>query len=563
MDYSSLVEQRYELTKTPELWQFDLMNPQQFYQYAKDRGVSIFDSSTINKLWHVGLLRADLIRATRKLEKPSFDLASEENGFFIYCDKRQLENREQGFGGVFKEESEFDDIELLFHPFRMYMLYHIARVFKLHISAMQYLSNPSGFDFLIRHHIDFLNKWSAEKQSTDRLEHWNRTTELAIVLEPTSYAAVFQGLHWRYPDSEDTVWAKLQERNDKVRQFISAVPEGYIKDIRAELCRDAEILDQNKILHVVIRLMSRQERLKLRGSLGGCMQFLYMSEIIRRAAEDAWGRDLPEEDELGFGQWINGARKLYYGTERILDSSIVTRRQLMTSLGLDYGVQVRCYVEGATEFGAMTSAVGEFGGIEFINLQGRFVERGKGLGFTASLKNDLKSHIFSIVVLDQDRDDNIRALKRAVTSDVFFGRFFILTPDFEFANFTVEEMLDVSLNLAGRDRVDVPVRDDILPAIAVVKSSTEFFQVLKQNGLSEINKGESWGAALMSYALLHPEWPQGHKKVGETRPIIEIARFVVNARSGGYIRTIETFKVDPDTGELLKKDGNNEPNCES
>ena len=47
--------------------------------------------------------------------------------------------------------------------------------------------------------------------------------------------------------------------------------------------------------------------------------------------------------------------------------------------------------------------------------------------------------------------------------------------------------------------------------------------------------------------------PQDHKKVDETRPVIEVARLLVRACDAGYLRSLEAFTVAPDTGELRKK----------
>jgi hypothetical protein len=404
--------------------------------------------------------------------------------------------------------------------------------------------------------IDFFNQWTAGNEFAERFEHWNRVAELAIVLEPTAYSAVFHVMRGSYPDTQEAFAAKLQELREKIRSLFSYFLVQDINSIRSELCQQAELFDQNKLIHVLIRLMSQHERLKLRSALGGSMLFLCMAEIIRRAAEDALGQNFPEEDEMGFGQWMSGARKSIYGAERILDSPRETCREFLTSMGLDYGVKVRCYVEGETEYGALISAVGDAGGTEFVNLRGQVVEkRGKGLGFVASLKNDKKSHVFSVVVMDQDREDNIRALKKAAADEAFFGRFFISSPDFEFSNFTVDEMIDVLLDLEARENIQIPARDEIAPLVAQAKSGKQFFDSLKKHEqLRRVGKSETWGEALMKYALQHPDFPQGHKKAGEIRPAIEIARLLIKARDAGYVHSIEKYKVDPATGKLLKKD---------
>ena len=516
----------------------------------------VFGADTITDLWHANLLRADLVTSDRKIEMPDLDPVSQENGLYLYCDGRQVEHRASGYGGILSNLAPVSEgLELHFHPFRLYVLYHVDRVFDLKIASHQYLLNPGGFANLTNREIEGLDRWTSSVGCSERFEHWNRTAELAILLEPVAYESVFQVIRWRFPDTEESLREGLELQRGKVMELLSTLGVAQIGEIRGELCRDGEILDGNKLLHVLLRLMPRHERLKIKGSLGGCMLFLCMAEVIRRAAEQAFDEDLPEEDEMGFGQWMAGARKSIYGTERILDAPRETRRDFLTSMGLDYGVKVRCYVEGDTEIGALTSAVGEWGGMEFINLRGQVLERfGKGLSFVASLKNDKKSHAFSVVVLDGDRQDYIRALKKAAKDDKFFGRFFISTPDFEFGNFTVGEPVDVALTLAAQDREAVlPARDKIIFLVAAATSGKQFFDSLEGTRLQKIGKGEGWGVALMNYALQHPEFPTDHEMVGAVRPCIEIARLLVRCRNAGYLRTLANYRVDPETGELRDK----------
>ncbi len=363
MDYSGLNRQRCELVKASELWQFALMNPEKLVQFAKDRDVRIFNADTIKALWNVGLLRADAVKTAKKIEMPSLSFVAEENGSFFYCDTRPVPARAEGYSGVFsKKPPELNGLELYFHPFRLYVLHHIHRVFGSNISSTQYLLNPEGLISLSGREIELLDSWSSSEQCAERFEHWNRIAELAIVLEPAAYGKVFHATKWRFPDTAETIEAKLIERRKEVKAFLSAVPGKEINKLRADLCRDAELIDRNKMVHVLLRLMSAHERLKLRSHLGACMVILSMAEIIRRAVEDAKAEQYPEEDELGFGQWMEGARKVVYGSARILEASHEVRRDFLTSMGLDYGVKVRCYVEGDTEYGAMVSALGEGAG---------------------------------------------------------------------------------------------------------------------------------------------------------------------------------------------------------
>lgn len=141
MDNEKLAQLRCDLVSMPELWQFDLLTPQRLWQFSKDRGVPVFMAETVTSLWRVGLLRADLITSRSMLETPNLELVFEESGQFVYCDMRQVEHRAEGYGGIIgKTESESDDLELLFHPFRMNVLEKIDHTFRSTTSSIQYLS---------------------------------------------------------------------------------------------------------------------------------------------------------------------------------------------------------------------------------------------------------------------------------------------------------------------------------------------------------------------------------------------------------------------------------------
>lgn len=499
------------------------------------------------------MLRADAVESTVKIEVPSIVFVGEKNDKLLYCDVRPVQHRKQGYGGIFsKEKTGSGHIELYFHPFRLYVLYHVNRVFGSRFSSTQYLTNPEGFVTGLRLVVEHLDHWTSREQCAQRFEHWNRIAELAIVVEPTAYGKVFHSPRWCFRDSKDSMVAKLDQRREQANMLLSDISREQIEALRRDLCQDAELIDNNKMIHVLLRLMAAQRRLNLHSSLGAAMLFKSMAEIIRRAAEEAKGEQLPEEDELGFGQWIDGARRSIYGSDRIPDAPLEVRRDFLTGMGLDAGVKVRCYLEGSTELGAMTVAAGEGAGAEFINLRGHVIEK-RQLGFVEALRNDKRSHVFSIVLLDRDRTDNERALKRAARDGSFFGRFFIADRDFEFANFTVDELVNVALSLAARGGSEVPLHDEIMPLVKGVESGKEFFRALKSTSLCHVGKSFDWGVALMDCALKSPKLPQGHPQAGNTRPVIKAAQLVIDARGSSYVRSLERFEVDPETGELREK----------
>lgn len=551
MDLAQLDEHRSSLSKHHELWQFDLLKPQGLLQFARDRGVSLFNSETIEGLWRTGILRADLVVAQSGLEMPSLSLVSRKDGFAYYCDTRPVEHRPRGYGGALSTGAgDQASLELYFHPFRLYVLYHVERVFQSNTTPTQFLLNPEGIVRLAQSDVEHLTRWTSEAKFAELFEKWNRISELAIVLEPVAYTDVFQTVRWGSRDSRESIERKRDAHRNQVKPFLLGA-ESAIRDYRENLCINAETLDHNKLIHVLLRLVKASERLRLRSSLGAAVMLTSMAEVMRRAFEDAAGTHLPEEDQLGFGQWMDGARKRIYGSERILDASRDVRREFLTHIGLDAGVKVRVYVEGETEFGALVSAVGSGAGAEFINLRGQFIERrGRGLQFADSLKGDKSAGIFSVVLLDGDNYDNVRAVKKAARNGDFFGRFFIAVPDFELANFTIDELIHVTLKLAGSKSDVLPMREEIWAAVSAAKSGKEFVNAVRRAGVGNIEKGADWGEILMSHALSDRHLPPGHRSAGKSRPIVDAAVFIDRARDTQYAISYEAYVVDPETGEL-------------
>ena len=556
-----LLEYRRCITSSTELLQNDLLSPQQLLQYAKDRNIRIFNQEKIKHLWRIGIIRADLVVAEKEIKRPALELISADDaGIYTYLDTRKLRRRKKGYGGSFSKKPPVrKDIELYFHPFRLFVLYHVERVFSIGTNSTQYLNYPEGQITVSKMLIEHMDKWTSTQQYCDLFDKWNKTAELAIIFEPISYQEVYRSFRWGFPDDEDTARAKREKYSKDVLLQIPSINTADFEEHRKDLCQNAELVDSNKLLHVLIHLTSWYREQKMKGAIGECMLFLSMAEIIRRTLERTLDQKLPEEDQLGFGQWMPGARKMLYGTDRVFDADQKVLREFLSGIGIDYGTKVRCYLEGETELGALKHAVGELNGIEFVNLRGHFIEkRGKGLAFMGSLKNDIKSHVFSIVLLDGDRQDFTRVVKKAAEEEHIFGRYFISTPDFEFSNFSLEELVEILVAIANKDDIEGVIKEDLLSDLVGVSSSKDLFRILGQTypQLNNIRKGERWGQELMDYAIKNPKSPSREEEGGANneRPIIEAARVALIGRKSGYIKSLDKYKVSPDTGTLIERE---------
>lgn len=548
MDLSAL---RSELVLHRHRWQFDLLGPDAFFQFANERRISVFSGEKVAALWRSCLLRADSVTSREPLDIPGLRLVRQEPNEYSYVDERPILPRAEGYGGVFLAQPTID-ADIAFHPFRLYVLYHVERVFESMTASIQYLDKASGIVNLAELHVKHLNDWTSTENFCALFDRWNQLAELAIVLEPLAYADVYGTIRWRFPSTPQTLEAELDAMAEQFKPLVQAIGADVASRARESLVQAAEIMDGNRSLHVLLRLMPGRERLKLRSTLGACMHFSSMAEVIRRAFERLLNCELPEEDEIGFGQWMEGARNSLYGTDRIFDATRTVRRNYITVMGLDFGVKVRCYVEGETEFGALAAAVGDTGGIDFVNLRGQVAERrGKGLAFADSLKNDQALQIFSVVVLDEDCTDNVRALRAAATTGNFFGRFFISSPDFEFANFTSTELLQIALDLSERNAAAFPEGCEGYRALIATNSGKAFMQAFKKHGGEDISKSEAWGQALMRRAIAAPRLPSDHPSAGQERPVVTTAKMLINARQAGYAASASGAAVDPATGDIV------------
>jgi len=304
--------------------------------------------------------------------------------------------------------------------------------------------------------------------------------------------------------------------------------------------------------------MRQSERERIKGSLGAAMKFLDMAESIRRASERLLKTELAEEDEIGPGQWMHGARKMLYGHERVFDAPRKDLRDFLGILGLDFGVKVRCYVEGETEFGAFRYAIGADGLCSVVNLKGNVVQRsGKGMAFTDSLAEDVRDRVISVIVVDRDREDVVRAVKKAASEKRIHGRFYLSSPDFELANFNIEELLRIAIATAlACNFDDEEVSNRLvkeLPIVSKAKSAKEFMRLLPSELKDGVTKGETWGEALMKYAIAHPKFPAGDSRAGKEREIFDAARVLVRAQDVGYLRSVDMEELDPETGKMVKR----------
>ena len=554
MTASTLERIRSEVILGFENWRRRLLTPEALARLAKDLGLGWFTATDIIGLWKIGLLRADLVISDVPVDYSGLSRLENcsEPFEYAYCDLRRLEHRPEGYGSAFQdhENGSLED-SLAFHPFRVYVLHHVKRTLQISTSNTQYLLYQPGILNIVEHFQEGAKRWTSSIEFGERFHYWNQIAETAAVVEPMTFDVVYRD---REPAPIGTPVAGGFEFS--LREMFVKTGKIVLRQMLSDLALAAETLDENRSVHVLLRLMKWREREKLKGQVGCAMHFLAMAESIRRSAEQAFAEPWPEEDEIGPGQWFPGARKMLYGNERVFDAPRRDLRDYLTQLGLDFGVKVRCYVEGDTEFGALAHAAGSFDHVQLVNLSGSVAERrGKGLAFVESLEADMNSGIFSVVVLDGDREEYLRMLRKAADGGRFHGCFFISQPDIECGNFSVSELIETAIqeyqkNNLGANDVNVATRV-LLTQASQVRNNGNLFDLFKSQGLTHLRKSESWGKALMELAIIHPVFPPEDLRAGQKRPIIEAAELLIRMQDIGFFRSLAVERLDSRSGRTM------------
>lgn len=343
------------------IWQMNLLNARELARFSKDRSLSFSSEEDIVHLWQLGLLKADLVVSKKKLNRVGLvDRGTDDYGHHVYSDERQLRPRSKGLANSEKALRPIQSgVELLFHPFRYYVLYGLNRVLEIHISRMQMFLQEGyhrGLDFI----LSAFNRWSSSDQFVPRIKVWNDVASLAIVTEPCMYVRIFRSIRFS-PQHVGNMDNGVEETNKQIDEYWQEhIADLYqkigierLEEIRQDLCVATQMLDSNRWVHTMLCLGRGNLRTELKDCLGGALILRTMAETIRRATEKAFNTQLREEDELGFGWMPENVKAKVYGSNRLLDGDENVAREFMRQYELHYGLRLRFYVEGATESAAL------------------------------------------------------------------------------------------------------------------------------------------------------------------------------------------------------------------
>lgn len=533
-----------------DIWQVVLLNPRRLSTFFKDRNINLGEDHIIH-LWQLGWVRAEIVKGVAEPAIMGLDILEKRDEESFYADIRDL-----GTVQVRAEEPVRGLIENIpgivpyFHPFKYFAFWHISQIIRLSIHPYQ-MFNPTKYKSMLDHDIEFFYRWAQSEKAKVQINHWDEITQLAIAAEPCFYPQIIGSLRHPLLITAEDQRANIEEYRTQLKGHYLRLGVEQIKEIIRELCILAEMIEPNMRIHSLLRFMNGSQRINLKGNIGGAILLKIMAEIIRRMAEWSFDIQLPEEDEMGLGMWVEGAKEKIYGTNRIFDNDILAKRQFIRQMGLDAEVRIRVYVEGPTEYAAFSYLLKHWPKIEVYDLSGQFIQgKRKGLAFRENLVLDDRSGIFSVIILDGDREDNIKIVKKAAEQDLFCGQFYISQPDFEFSNFSKDELIEIAWGL-----VDDVQRDELFESlcggVSTMTNAEEFIKAVRKlvPPLSQLAKGSEWGEKLAEFAARNPVIDGSENN----RHLIDICQSAIQSITMDYQYNRDNYKVDPETGKLIPR----------
>jgi hypothetical protein len=457
-------------------------------------------------------------------------------------DPSKLHKRE-----LLREDSRTEDGRPLYHPFRFYIVYEVLDSLRIPLARSSYLERDRVLPTLERHVREWL---PSDEEISARAARASEIVELAILLEP---------LYWQYVTGVivGSVFTMEEKPNYSdyikvVKQFVKTLCPEQWKACHDILRRRAANIDDNGSLYLLLRLSSWEQRRKLTGKISLALWIRHIAEMIRLAFEEIHEVKWDEED-WAYGYWYEDGRKFTYGFERPLDHVNESQSRLAFLFRLATGSSVRWYVEGETEFSAISAMIPRPSsvGIELVNLKGN-IATGKdniAMKLTDALAQDRAQRRFSMISFDSDVEANVKLIRKQVREDRVIGFIAANSPDFEFANFTLQELVEVACQIDKRhDFASESLLEGDWNGVTSGKEFEKRYCYLSRRKPRSL-KGPEWGKLLAEYAMKKPLRSDNKKE----RPIITHVCMGLAARTSHYDYQKENLCFDIESFRLMKR----------
>lgn len=433
-----------------------------------------------------------------------------------------------------------DDGEPRFHPFRIYPLHKLLTGGDIAAAAEERDDSLGLME----------GTWWMPPRTTRGLEAAvaaNRTTDLAILLEPLYWPHI-TGWRSRCGFTDDQFDRLLQRYRQKVLGLVRSLDPQEWRRSHEQLRHDAAELDRNAELYLLLRVASWESRKALRGTIAGALWLRHMAEVVRRAFEESHGVRWPEEDRTEDSA-VPGDRITSFGSLRPLDSVLRSKSYLALRFGLFTGCVVRWYLDSETEYFAILEAIPEppLVGIELVYLR-RPGEGSSGDGARLHdwLEEDRGLKRFSMVSFDVVGAAHGEAIREEAERGNVVGHLAVHRPDFELANFTLGELVEIAARLDDEQGFDGGrVRGADWARVRTAGDFEARYVEVSERGRPL--SAERWGRELAAHAASHPRRPDTNGR----RPIWIEIETALRGRLVNYDGLPRTARLERETFEAM------------
>ncbi|TMO29664.1 hypothetical protein CWC28_05715 [Pseudoalteromonas sp. S4492] len=431
---------------------------------------------------------------------------------------------------------------VVFHPFRLLPIYIAIEQCSLSITPTSTIDRDNFFDFL-KQYMNTHPKLEAIKK---RVNEYDLISSLAIILEPLYWPCITSQKSFSTFYDETKFDNLVNSYQKDVHNLLKKLDVEFWSKAHTELRCIAAKLDGNENLYVLLRLSPWEKRKKLKSHIAAALWIRHIAEVIRLGFESIHKVEWPEED-IAFSQWTSEARERAYGSIFPIKDSAKSKPHLAFEFGLHTGSIVRWYLEGETEYFAANHMLPGASnvGIELINLKGAVGKEkaNAALRLSDNLKQDRKLRRLSFITFDTDVRPVVKAINQQLTKNVIVGYVNANNPDFEFGNFTLNELIEVVCQLEIENDNDVSrIKEEDWSEVKTGKAfeaKYKSFSYVSNNVL----KGPKWGVALAKYMLEKPYIAETQK----IRPFYETFRNSLIALRVKYEYQERYFRIEPDT----------------
>lgn len=424
------------------------------------------------------------------------------------------------------------------------------------------LGDPQAFQDLVgqlqasipQRLIDFCN-------STDRRD-FQKVLAILLSAEPLVILSLRSHLSLNHTLGQESVDQYFTWRaNTDPEGGLSAVgvTVDLLKTWHAKLALAAHFNDPLERWRTLVRYAPREQRLRFQKNALLAEELYYAAEVLRRYLEHYHGADdLLEEDDVAYGQQGPAVKQRMYGKRRTTEFDRSVFRHVVRQFDLDPQPRLRWLVEGSTEVGFIEEYAKRLhlnldnSGIEVINLQGLGSLEGERT--RTLLRISRQEEIFAYVSIDHDGlDKNPKILSHYAEQGLLIAGFHIHQPNFEEANFTLEELAMAASNYASSPEFSchITAEDIQLRMSETGFAAAKAIEGIWQSRTFTEGKGTDWGRCLAEVAFDY-EAPAGIPNQDGVRSVVHIFELLQRARSSNYKFTVENTFVDGE-GKVVNK----------